>query len=506
LIGSFASLIPFLIVIPIAMWTKQVIPGLMTGLLVGAYMLHPTLIGGVEAAVRYLIQETSITDNVRLILFLYGFGAFVGLIRVTGGVAGFAAWMTKKIHTERGAFLLTWLSALATFMAPDFRIITIAPIVKQVFAKLGVPANRVAYAIDVTSTPLCAVVPIGTAFVGYMVGLMHTQVHVHGASVGSYPLFLRSLPFNFFSWVMLAFGLYTSFFHRTASKSAERPAVVPTKAASPLAVRTQSLARHRIAVLQMEAGTLDGGNSLAKAEDKGFPDAVDLVAEHAKPNTANLLFPLALLLVLTIFLTWVSGREAGGRGFLSAFVEANAAVAMLQAVLITLVVSVVYYLFRKIPIDRSMFGFLAGGNEMMAVIVLLVLVWGVSAVSSDLGFSTFTQREILRYVPTSLVAPALFVIGCAISYVIGSSFGTWGMLMPLGFSLAASGAGQLSLIAGAVFAAGTFGGFASPLSDNTVAMATVMKLPIMAYARHKAKTALWAAGLCTVFYGVAGLI
>lgn len=509
MIGSFASLIPFLIVIPIAMWTKQVIPGLMAGLLVGAYMLHPTLIGGVESAVLYLIHETAISDNVRLILFLYGFGAFVGLIRVTGGVSGFAQWMTTKVHTERGAFLLTWLSSLATFMAPDFRIITVAPIVKQVFSRLGVPPNRVAYIIDVTSTPLCAIVPIGTAFVGYMVGLMHTHIDAHAphtSQIAPYPLFLRSIPFNFFSFVMLAFGLYTSFFHRSKAASQENVSKEDSYVTvSKRTARVQSMVSRRAAAMQLEVGSV-GERSTEKAEDKGFPDPVDLVAEKAKPRVSNLIFPLSLLLVLTLLLTWVSGREAGGHGFLNAFVQANASVAMLQAVLITLVVSVIYYLFRRIAIEQSMFGFLAGGNEMMPVIVLLVLVWGVSAVSADLGFSTFTQREITRYVPSSLVAPALFVIGCAISYVIGSSFGTWGMLMPLGFSLAASGAGHMLLIVGAVFAAGTFGGFASPLSDNTVAMATVMKLPIMSYARHKAKTALWAAGFCTVLYGVAGFV
>jgi tetracycline resistance efflux pump len=513
LYGTIYSLIPFFIVIPFAMLTKQVIPGLVVGLCVGSYMLHPTPIGGLQATLGYIIQECAVPDNLRLIVFLYGFGAFVGLIRVTGGISGFAAWMAKRIRTVRGAFTLTWVSSLATFMAPDFRIITIAPIVKNVFERLGVPARRVAYIIDLTSTPLCAIVPIGTAFVGYMIGLITTSLQHHGAGASPYGLLIASLPFNLFSWVMLAWGLYVSFFSK-AERAGKTEAIEAKKSRSGRVLRgnaafIQRKVRQTAAMANVEAGEmgvvnngLNDGLNRDNDADK-FPDVVELVSKSARPNAWNLLFPLALLLFLTLFFTWWDGRTHAA-GILGAFIHANAAKAMLEALLVTLIVAIVYYAIRRQPLDRTMFGFMAGGNEMMGVIVLLVFIWGVSAVSADLGFSVFTKREIAHYVPASLIVPAFFVFGCCISYVIGSTFGTWGMLMPLGFSLASAGVGQLPIIAGAVFASGTFGGFASPLSDNTVAMATVMKLPVMDYARHKTKTAIWAALVCTVLYAVLG--
>ncbi len=487
------------------MITKQVIPGLMVGLCVGAYMLHPTPLGGLQATLSYIIKECAVPDNLRLIVFLYGFGAFVGLIRVTGGISGFAAWMAKRIRTVRGAFALTWVSSVATFMAPDFRIITIAPIVKNVFERLGVSAMRVAYIIDLTSTPLCAIVPIGTAFVGYMIGLIATSLH-HTGGFSPYELLIASLPFNLFSWVMLAWGLYTSFFSR-AERAKHKDEVDKTQKQKMYQVPSANAAFIQRKVNQTRAMAIVEAGEIGivdkDRENHGFPDVVEQVSKSAHPNALNLLLPLGMLLVLTLFLTWWDGHTKAS-GILSAFVHANAAKAMLEALLITLIVSVVFYAVRRQPLERTMFGFLAGGNEMMGVIVLLVLIWGVSAVSADLGFATFTKREIAHYVPASLIVPALFVFGCAISYVIGSSFGTWGMLMPLGFSLAAGGAGSLPVIAGAVFASGTFGGFASPLSDNTVAMATVMKLPVMGYARHKTKTAVFAALVCTVLYAVLG--
>ncbi|MCL6454916.1 MAG: sodium:proton antiporter [Alicyclobacillus sp.] len=500
--GTFWSLMPFLVVIPIAIVTRQVLPGLMIGLLVGSYMLHPTLLGGINAAIDYILKELAIPDNLRLIVFLYGFGAFVGLVRVTGGVRGFSRWMSQRVRTTRGAFALTWVSALGTFMAPDFRIITVAPVVRQVFERLQVPAKRVALVIDLTSTPLTALVPLGTVFVGYMVGLLGTANRHHGLAFGPYHLLLVSLPFNFFSLLILAYGLFDTFLGaRRSSRAAARTGVGRHRVTHSMISATGGFAAE--AAGELHPGGADAPPRESQTQASEPADSMEAVAAKAQPRAFNLLFPLALLLSLTLVLTWWNGY-APGRTVWQALVQANAARAMLQALLITLVVSVTWYSITRQPMHRTMFGFLAGGNEMMAVIVLLSLVWAVSAVSTDLGFTTYTAHAIGGLVPARWIAPALFVFGCLISYVIGSSFGTWGILMPLGFTLAASTHASLPLIAGAVFASGTFGGFVSPLSDNTVAMATVMKLPVMEYARYKLRPALLAAGGSVAAYALAG--
>lgn len=514
--GSIWSLMPFLIVIPVAVVTRQVLPGLMIGLLVGSYMMHPSALGGIDSALTYMLKELALPDNLRLIVFLYGFGAFVGLVRVTGGVTGFAQWMSKRVDTTRGAFALTWLSSLATFMAPDFRIITVAPVVRQVFARLHVPPSRVALIIDLTSTPLTALIPLGTVFVGYMVGLIGTAGRHYGFGGSPYHLLLLSLPFNFFSLIILCYGLYGTFFGSGREKSPARAQLRRKNVRRPqsrLVEQMQASAAHAMEVSSQIHPDAQTPSTSAKtnvstsvsgdASESAIPDTMEAVTKQVKPNLYHLLLPLALLLILTVLLTWWNGY-APGRSVWQSLVQANAARAMLQALLITLVVSVIWYSAWRLPISRTMYGFLAGGNEMMGVITLLVLVWSVSAVSTELGFTTYTERTIGGLVPGAWIAPVLFIFGCAISYVIGSSFGTWGILMPLGFSLAASTHASLPLIAGAVFASGTFGGFASPLSDNTVAMATVMKLPIMKYARYKLKPALFAAGASAVVYAVVG--
>ncbi|WDM03009.1 sodium:proton antiporter [Alicyclobacillus cycloheptanicus] len=434
-------------------------------------------------------------------------------------------------------------------MAPDFRIITVAPVMKSVFSRFQVPMKKVAYVIDVTSTPLVAIVPIGTAFVGYMVGLLQTVGrHAGVGSAGAlspYHLFLQTIPLNFYSIAMLALGLVQTF-RRSRPATAALPADAPPRG-NPEAldrfrvVKPEFLPNqpHVIGYAPAEFGeslspdaphpALDRAAS-ADDQDRGsqasdarvgavpinpsggtdkrtagpeLPDPVEVISESVRPNIWNLVGPLALLLGLTLYLTWWNGHFKSPTLF-GALAAADASTAMLQAVLITLVAMFIWYVVQRQPFHRTMFGFLAGGNEMMGVIVLLALIWAVSAVSTDLGFTAYTQRTIGTLVPSSLIAPALFVFGCLISYVIGSSFGAWGILLPLGMSLAASTHASVALVAGAVFASGTFGGFASPLSDNTVAMATVMKLDTMAYARYKLWPGLIAAGVSTVAYGVVG--
>ncbi|WP_179123112.1 Na+/H+ antiporter NhaC family protein [Ferroacidibacillus organovorans] len=480
---GWLSLLPFAVVIPVSMITRQVIPGLVAGLLTGAFLQTKSLFHAFDQALSDLYQEMQVTGNLHLVVFLYLFGVLVGLIRITGGVHGIAAWLEPRIRTARSAYAITWLSSLATFMAPDFRIITVAPIMKEVGRRLGIKPYDLAYAIDVTSTPLISLVPIGTAFVGYMVGLLAVSLKHAGVATNAYPFFLASLPFNFFAVIILIAGALRSFQTRHSARAVLSDEG-DTRSASPVV-----------------SGIPDAVTTIS-AEDPQEP--LDVWSERATPSALHLVIPIALLLFLTIGLTYLNG-SAPQRSVLQAFLHADAAKAMITAIFITVLLSLVFYLFRKQEIGRLMVGAMSGGNEMMPVIVLLLLVWAVSYVSTQLGFSLYITKVVGHLIPKMLIAPSIFILGSILSYFIGSSFGTWGIMMPLGFTLGIAMHASLPLIAGAVFAGGTLGGFASPLSDNTVAMATVMKLPVMKLARSLLRSTAIAGAISAVLYGVAGM-
>lgn len=471
--SSAWSLLPFLIVIPVAVITRQVIPGLVAGLFVGGLVLSKSFLGALNATISYLLHELAVPDNLRLVLFLYAFGVFVGLLRASGGMSGFSLWIRRFVRTKVAAFNLIWVSSFATFMAPDFRIITMGPVMQNIMEKLNVPKEEIGFAIDVTATPFCALMPVGTVFVGYMVGLLTTMVRQHNIVQNPYQIYLLSLPLNFFAVVMLGIGIGTVVWRNRRGDGPKSPA---------LARKTDN----------HDQG---GGDPVAS-----LPDPVEYLGRQAKPDIWNLVAPLGTLLILTILFTWLD--SPGGAGPWARLLKSNASLAMLQALMLTLFGSFIWYLVRGQRIGRLMQAAIGGGNEMVEVIVLLSLVWALSGVATDLGLTGYLHAVAGHRVSPVFLPSILFIAGCFLSYFIGSSFGTWGILLPIGFSLAGPAHVSTALVAAAVFASGTFGGFASPLSDNTVAMAAVLKIPVVDYARYKLKPAIMAALLSTVLFGI----
>jgi Na+/H+ antiporter NhaC len=765
---SWLSLIPFLIVIPVSIITKQVQPGLFVALLVGSYLVEPSLLGGIKKFLDYIVHTTIVSNNIRIIIFLYGFAGLINIIKMAGGIKGFVDLVSKKVKTKRSAMALTWLSTIGTFSDPDFRIVTIAPIMKALKDRLKMSARRIGIVIEVTSNPVVALVPIATGFVGYMVSIINTALKQAGIHRAPYLTYVESIPFNFFSFAILGVGIYYTFFmHRkhekkyhftenekaealnNARKSSEtipQPVTPPTQPsyallnemaqepmpfqsittnAAPPFSPVQSGELSNLADISLNgtgakpivggasdrlpknndqpvlgqmgantanptgsngnALTLNGGlpsnpngmagqpnvntlpqnglqqpqpnamspqpvgntpngvqlsnangmagqpnvntlppngpqlsqpNAMSPQPAGNTPNGVQLsnangmagqpnvntlppngpqssfsselseqpvgnanppaepsmtnpnhvplpdtsnaslsattmsavttahdhvfneeyarnldasllnsghVEKMNNPNEKqgeedlqqpnkdydektpsrpwNLILPLGTVLLLTLFLSWWDGHFKANT-FFGAFIKVDALGVMLEALLITLILTIIFFMVQKFPVAKIVTHFINGGNQLMSVIVLLALIWGVSAVSEDLGFSKYITMHVENWIPPSLVAPVLFLLGAVISYFIGSSWGTWGLLMPLGIMLAHHANANIFLVIGAVFASGTFGAFASPLSDNTVTLCTILDLPVIEYAKSKLVPALIAAGIaCVLFIG-----
>ncbi|HZK55450.1 MAG TPA: Na+/H+ antiporter NhaC family protein [Desulfosporosinus sp.] len=468
--GSWISLLPFLVVIPVAILSKQVQPGLFMGLILGSYLIQPDLFGGVKTLIAYLVDNLVETNNIRIIIFLYVFAGLIGLTKMTGGIKGFVNFVGRKVKTERAAMLLIWFSTIGTFNNPNFRIMTIAPIMKLLKQRLSISTHKLGFVIEVTSNPVVVLVPIATAFVGYMVSLTGTALQLVGIDENPYSVYIRSIPYNFFSIVIIGIGIYYSFFHEFSS-------AVSDKVQDPKAQQDE-----------------ENLQKCLQAYEKEIP---------SKPW--NLLLPLGVVLVGTLFLSWWDGHVQAS-SFFDAFIKADALGVMLEALFITLILALVFFVVQGFSVGELVTHFIDGGNEILSVIVMLALVWALSAVSEDLGFSNFIASQLIGWIPPVLIAPVVFVLGSLLAYFIGSSWGTWGLLMPLAVTLAHQTGSSIVLVIGAVFASGTFGAFASPLSDNTVTLCAILDLPVIDYARSKLKPSLIAAGITTVLYGVFSLL
>jgi Na+/H+ antiporter NhaC len=201
-----------------------------------------------------------------------------------------------------------------------------------------------------------------------------------------------------------------------------------------------------------------------------------------------------------MFFFWYDGMEKGADTIFSAFSIADATLVMLLSLFVTIIVTTLFYLLRRQPLHELIFHFFDGGNQLMAPIGMLLLVWAVSLTAEDLGFSRYVSSTFGTLLPKEIVPATIFALGSLISYFIGTSWGTWGLFMPLGVTLAVATGASLPMTIGAVFASGTFGAFASPLGDTTITTASIMDLDLMEYAKYKLKISLLCGGLSLVSY------
>ncbi|MCT8136769.1 sodium:proton antiporter [Anaerobacillus sp. CMMVII] len=458
--ASWLSILPFLVVIPIAIFTKEVLPGLIAGLMVGCYLISPSLLGGMQTFLFYVVQALIDENNIKIVVFLYSFAGLVGMIKVTGGIKGFVEKAAEKITTKKQALAITYISTLGTFIAPTFRFVTITPIMKALLKKVKMSTKELGFVIESTATPLIVLIPVATAFVGYMVSVIQISVENVGGEIEPYSLFIQSIPYNFFAITIIIVGIYLSFFH-------------PSHTDAPTEIEEEK-------------------------EEEDWHECHPAVSKDLPTKPWNLIVPIILVISLTLFLTWWDGALQG-YSFFDAFINANVLQAMVVALLITVFVSIAFFLFQRFTLSGIINSFISGGNDLMSVIVLLSVVWGLSSVTDDLGFTGFVTAHT-NWIPANFITPLMFAFGALISYFIGSAWGTWGILMPLGVSLSIAGDVSLPLIIGAVFASGSFGAFASPLSDDTNTIAKILGLSVMDYARFKLKPALIAAGITVLLY------
>ncbi|TGB02794.1 Na+/H+ antiporter NhaC family protein [Halobacillus salinus] len=459
---EWISVIPFGVVIISAIWTKQVIPSLLFGVIVAGYLVDPHWLGGMMKGFSFIYEGLMDENNLKIIVFLYGFSALIGIVKMSGGIKGFVQEATERIEEKRGAFMLTWLSSVGTFAAPSFRIVTIAPVMKAMRKKIPMTKQELGFVIETTASPLVVLIPVATAFVGYMTSVIDLSLEQAGTSGDSYSLYIQSIPFNFFAFAMIIIGFYLSFFHRSKKSQTDVQEEEPDK-----------------------------------KEDQ-WEDCHPAVTQDLPAKPWRLIVPLISVIVLTFFLMYQVGVRNGETGF-SALINPNVLDAMVLAVVLTLIGFVVYLTIQKESLKKTMDGLIYGGNEIMGVILLLATVWGLSKGSEALEFAS-TISSSFDWVPPGFVAAVIFVVGCGLSYFIGSSWGTWGILMPVGISIATVAGSSLPIVIGAVFASGTFGAFSSPLSDDTNTTAGILNLNAVQYAKFKLKPALIAATVAALLY------
>lgn len=471
--SAFSIIIPIIVII-LAVLTKRIIPSLITGILIGGiFLAKGNLIKGALTSVEHLVKAVANEDSMYIILFLFVFGAFGEIMKVSGGIKGFTQLADKYVKSERGALFAVWIATTVTFIDCCFHVISTGTIGKALIDKVSGDKKKLAQVVNVTSCLLIVLIPFGTTYIGYIVGVIGSAFKKAGVQASAYSMFIKSIPFNFYAIIMLLISIGIILFGLGFGKKS-------IKAASDKQLEESEHGSHE-------------AHEQCEFEEK------------APPRPINLILPLFFLIISTFYFFWLTGKNKSNT-FFGAMMNAEFEKAILVSGIITLVITSIFYIFQKIPMSELESHFLAGGNEMMPPIIVLILSWGLLSIVEDLGFVKLVTSVIGNKIPAYLIPTVIFLIGCTASYFMGSAWGTWALIMPIAIPLAVTANVSLPLVIGAVLAGGSLGDNASPLGETAILSSTISDIPLMEHVKSQLPYSLAAILVSSILFTVVGLI
>ena len=467
------AIVPATVTIAAAIWSKRVLPSLLLGLLVGGYLLNPSIVGGLETALDHVVGILADKENLQVLLFLYLFSGLIALVRKSGGINAFSTWIAQYVHSEKSVLFTLWALIPVTFIDCAFRIIGTGSILQSLAAKNKVGRERLAFMINNTASPVIELIPIATTFVGFNIANIGQGLKAAGVGPqqSAYGILLHAIPLEFFSIVVLVLTFFSIFFQwKKPSARDSRPQGRPESS---------------------------GAMSMPMEEKPVI-----------RPRIINLVTPLLAVVILSFFFFWFFGRaQAPAGGSIASVIAAtDPNKAMLVALSISILVTGLIYFFQKYPLRQMTEDIISGGNELMNILAILVVAWALGAVSQELKLGDFIQQQVGNTLPGWSIPVSLFLIASAVTYFIGEGWAAASLIMPFAISLAVSAGAGIPLCVAAVITGGTFGDVTSPVAGMTNMASNAAGADHMKYLRYASPYNFAALVVAAVLFLVFGLI
>ncbi len=463
------SILPPLLAIAVAIFSKRIIPALLAGLLLGGYLLDPRITGGFETGVDEIVATLTNKDSLQVLLFLYLFSGLIGIIKKSGGIQAFSALAEKHVKTEKGVFYLLWALIPVTFIDCGFRIIGAGSVTRSLAEKKGIASERLAFMLNNSASPVVELIPLATTFVGFnlaIIGLGLKSAGV-GAQTTAYSVWLRAIPLEFFSLALIAITFVSMF-------RSGRPGDAAAKPDAPAA--------------KMDM-------------------AMDSKQPLITPRLMNLIVPMLSVIGLSIFYYLLFGfQRSKDASLLGAIANTEPNRAMLVALFIAIFVTSIFYAFQKYGFKDMIPDFISGGNEIVPTLAILGIAWPLASVAQKLGLNVFIQQLVGNALPVWSVAVTVFILSATVTYFIGSGWGAASLIMPFAIPLAVTVGASIPLCAAAVITGGTFGDVTSPVAGMTNMASNVAHADHARYLRYAAPYNFSAAGVAAALYLIVGLV
>ncbi len=472
--NSALSMLPPIITIILALVTKEVYTSLLVGIFVGAMLFT----GGnfLESIVTFFsIMESKVGGNVNILIFLVILGILVAIISKSGATKAYGDWARSVISGKRSALGLTAFLGMLIFIDDYFNCLTVGTIMRPVTDKFKIARAKLAYIIDATAAPICIIAPVSSwaAAVGSSLP--------EGSLVDGFLLFLQTIPFNLyaiFTMLFMAFIIVTG--RDFATMGAE--------------VRKNN--EH----FEIPAEYKDATADEQTAGGKG--------------KIADLILPLVVLIGVCIYAMLYTGGINEGKSISDAFANCDAAKALALGSFIALLFISALYLPRKV-VNFSEYCecYSQGFKAMVPAIFILCLAWTLSGICSDsyLNLGGYVGTIVQEHSSLAGFLPVIFfLVAIGLAFATGTSWGTFGILIPIAFSilvnLPAEEEAQLLVICIAAILAGSVGGdHASPISDTTILASAGAQCHHIDHVSTQVPYVLTVSSCCVVGYLVAGV-
>ncbi len=470
--ATFWALLAPIIAIVLALITKEVYSSLVIGIIVGGaiyakFNFEGTLVHVVSDG---FIANVADSYNMGILIFLILLGALVSMMNKAGGSAAFGRWATAHIKSRVGAQLATVALGVLIFIDDYFNCLTVGSVMRPVTDSHKISRAKLAYLIDATAAPICIIAPISSwaaAVAGFARGA--------GAESGI-SLFIQAIPYNFYALLTIVMMIF-------------------------------------LALTGLEYGPMKKHEINAKEKGdlftSGTKQAIEEMAVNEKGRVCDLIIPIIVLIVSCVVGMIYSGGFFSGESFIDAFSNSDASVGLAYGAFVAIIITVIYYLIRRVLSFKSIMESLPEGfKAMVPGIMILACAWTLKAMTDSLGAKIFISQLIEGSAAgfQALLPAIIFLIAVGLSFATGTSWGTFGILIPIVLSVFGAGEPITIVAISACMAGAVCGDHCSPISDTTIMASAGAQCDHINHVSTQLPYALTVAGVSTVSYIIAGFL
>lgn len=469
--STFWALVPSFVAITLALITKEVYSSLFVGILVGGMFYSGFQF---EGTVMHIYNNGFIgvlTDsyNMGIIIFLVLLGTLVALMNKAGGSAAFGRWAGEHIKTKVGAQLAAVALGVLIFIDDYFNCLTVGSVMKPVTDKHNVSRAKFAYLIDATAAPVCIIAPI-SSWAAAVSGFVEGE--------DGFSLFVRAIPFNYYALltivVMIAMVL--------------------------LKMEFGPMAKHERNALKGDLFTTEARPYANVTEEEG----------NAKGKVFDLVLPIICLIICCVIGMLYTGGFFSGTDFVSAFSGCDASVGLALGSFFGLIITILLYVIRRVLSFKDCMSCIADGfKAMVPAIMILTFAWTLKSMTDSLGAADYVAG-LMENAAGGLVIflPAIiFVVGCVLAFATGTSWGTFGILIPIVVAVFQDSNPELMIISiSACMAGAVCGDHCSPISDTTIMASAGAQCDHVSHVSTQLPYAILVAVISFVSYVIAGFM